>query len=110
MKPAGRRRQNGRSSRAESIRPEFRRRAEDTVTAEVSAPKKASGARIAVQKFGTFLSGMIMPNIAAFIAWGFITALFIEKGPFPVGGIGGVGGGEPRPRQTPPVGAPVRVL
>jgi PTS system mannitol-specific IIC component len=44
-----------------------------------------------VQKFGTFLSGMIMPNIAAFIAWGFITALFIEKGPFPVGGIGGFG-------------------
>jgi PTS system mannitol-specific IIC component len=31
-----------------------------------------------VQKFGTFLSGMIMPNIAAFIAWGFITAFFIE--------------------------------
>ncbi|MCU1668576.1 MAG: system, mannitol-specific subunit [Blastococcus sp.] len=44
-----------------------------------------------MQKFGTFLSGMIMPNIAAFIAWGFITALFIEKGPFPVGGIGGFG-------------------
>ena len=39
-----------------------------------------------------------MPNIAAFIAWGFITALFIEKGPFPVGGIGGFGvddAGEP---------------
>jgi PTS system mannitol-specific IIC component len=46
-----------------------------------------------VQKVGTFLSGMIMPNIAAFIAWGFITALFIEKGPFPVGGIGGFGNG-----------------
>jgi PTS system mannitol-specific IIC component len=44
-----------------------------------------------VQRVGTFLSGMIMPNIAAFIAWGFITALFIEKGPFPVGGIGGFG-------------------
>jgi PTS system mannitol-specific IIC component len=61
------------------------------VTADVTAPKTGSGARIAVQKFGTFLSGMIMPNIAAFIAWGFITALFIEKGPFPVGGIGGFG-------------------
>ncbi len=48
-----------------------------------------SGARVAVQKFGTFLSGMIMPNIAAFIAWGIITALFIEKGPFPLGQIGG---------------------
>ena len=39
---------------------------------------------------GTFLSGMIMPNIAAFIAWGFITTFFIEKG-FPVEGIGGFG-------------------
>jgi PTS system mannitol-specific IIC component len=35
-----------------------------------------------VQRFGTFLSGMIMPNIAAFIAWGFITMLFIPKGFF----------------------------
>lgn len=37
----------------------------------------------AVQKFGKFLSAMVMPNIGAFIAWGFITALFIEKGWFP---------------------------
>ncbi len=37
-------------------------------------------ARIGVQRFGTFLSGMIMPNIAAFIAWGFITMLFISAG------------------------------
>jgi mannitol PTS system EIICBA or EIICB component len=58
--------------------------------AEVGA-SRTSGARVAVQKFGTFLSGMIMPNIAAFIAWGFITALFIEKGPFPIEGIGGFG-------------------
>ena len=34
----------------------------------------------AVQRFGKFLSSMVMPNIGAFIAWGFITALFIEKG------------------------------
>ena len=52
---------------------------------------RTGGARVAVQKFGTFLSGMIMPNIAAFIAWGFITALFIEKGFVPVAGIGGFG-------------------
>ncbi|WP_314854824.1 PTS mannitol transporter subunit IICB [uncultured Microbacterium sp.] len=39
-------------------------------------------ARVGVQRFGTFLSGMIMPNIAAFIAWGFITMLFITKGFF----------------------------
>ncbi len=31
--------------------------------------KPPSKARIRTQKFGTFLSGMIMPNIAAFIAW-----------------------------------------
>lgn len=33
-----------------------------------------------VQVFGRFLSGMVMPNIGAFIAWGLITALFFEKG------------------------------
>lgn len=37
----------------------------------------------AVQRFGKFLSSMVMPNIGAFIAWGFITALFIEKGWIP---------------------------
>lgn len=37
----------------------------------------------AAQKFGKFLSGMVMPNIGAFIAWGFITALFIEAGWIP---------------------------
>ena len=52
---------------------------------------RTGGARVAVQKFGTFLSGMIMPNIAAFIAWGFITAFFIETGWTPVEGLGGFG-------------------
>lgn len=33
-----------------------------------------------VQKFGKFLSAMVMPNIGAFIAWGLITALFIADG------------------------------
>jgi mannitol PTS system EIICBA or EIICB component len=68
------------------------------VTATADAPARTSGARIAVQKFGTFLSGMIMPNIAAFIAWGFITAFFIETGWTPVAGLGGFGtddAGEP---------------
>lgn len=36
--------------------------------------------RVRVQKLGTFLSSMIMPNIGAFIAWELITALFIPKG------------------------------
>ncbi|MCM3514129.1 PTS mannitol transporter subunit IICBA [Nocardioides sp. P86] len=39
-----------------------------------------SGARVHVQRFGTFLSNMVLPNIGAFIAWGLITALFIETG------------------------------
>ncbi|MDO4491160.1 MAG: PTS mannitol transporter subunit IICBA [Lachnospiraceae bacterium] len=37
----------------------------------------------AVQRFGKFLSAMVMPNIGAFIAWGFITALFIATGWIP---------------------------
>lgn len=36
-----------------------------------------------VQLFGRSLSGMVMPNIGAFIAWGLITALFIETGWIP---------------------------
>lgn len=36
-----------------------------------------------VQRFVRFLSGMVMPNIAVFIAWGFITALFIPTGWMP---------------------------
>ncbi|MBY6024547.1 PTS mannitol transporter subunit IICBA [Priestia aryabhattai] len=42
-----------------------------------------SNIKVGVQKFGNFLSSMVMPNIGAFIAWGLITALFIEKGFFP---------------------------
>ena len=48
------------------------------MTTEVVAQK--GSARVVVQKFGTFLSGMIMPNIAAIIAWGIITAFFIPVG------------------------------
>ena len=36
-----------------------------------------------VQKFGRYLSNMVQPNIAAFIAWGLITAFFIPTGWFP---------------------------
>jgi PTS system mannitol-specific IIC component len=39
-----------------------------------------SGSRVRVQQFGTFLSNMVLPNIGAFIAWGLITALFIQTG------------------------------
>lgn len=39
-----------------------------------------TGVRARVQRFGGFLAGMVMPNIGAFIAWGLITALFIQTG------------------------------
>ena len=38
-----------------------------------------------IQQFGRTLSGMVMPNIGAFIAWGFVTALFIPEGWWPNG-------------------------
>ncbi|QWA11294.1 PTS mannitol transporter subunit IICBA [Sodalis ligni] len=40
----------------------------------------SSDIKVKVQNFGRFLSNMVMPNIAAFIAWGIITALFIPTG------------------------------
>ena len=43
----------------------------------------ASSVRLAIQRFGAFLSGMIVPNIGAFLAWGFITALFAPGGWLP---------------------------
>src|SRR5690606_35256652 len=53
----------------------------DDIMTTTSAPSTGlNKARLGVQRFGTFLSGMIMPNIAAFIAWGFITMLFIAAG------------------------------
>ena len=36
-----------------------------------------------VQKIGSFISSMIIPNIGAFIAWGFIAAIFSPTGWFP---------------------------
>jgi PTS system mannitol-specific IIC component len=44
----------------------------------------------ALQKFGKFLSAMVMPNIGAFIAWGFITALFITDGWLPNEGLASI--------------------
>lgn len=45
-----------------------------------------------VQVFGRFLSGMVMPNIGAFIAWGIITALFIPTGWLPNESLGSMVG------------------
>ena len=59
-------------------------------TATAPAETQRTSTRVHVQKFGTFLSNMVMPNIGAFIAWGLITALFIEKGWLNLGGDGGL--------------------
>ncbi|HWS36564.1 MAG TPA: PTS mannitol transporter subunit IICB [Actinoplanes sp.] len=48
-------------------------------TPEVSG----GGFRARVQKLGGYLAGMVMPNIGAIIAWGLITALFIDVGWLP---------------------------
>lgn len=44
---------------------------------------RQEGLRIAIQRFGRFLSRMVMPNIGAFIAWGLLTACFNENGWLP---------------------------
>jgi PTS system mannitol-specific IIC component len=44
---------------------------------------KNSTGKAKMQKFGGFLSGMVLPNIGAFIAWGLITAFFIPTGWIP---------------------------
>ena len=59
----------------------------DITASSAPAVEPSGGARIAVQKFGTFLSGMIMPNIPALIAWGIITAFFIPVGWTPNEGL-----------------------
>lgn len=48
------------------------------------AQAKKSSLKVKVQKFGTALSGMIMPNIGAIIAWGLTAAIFMTpNGWFP---------------------------
>ncbi len=42
-----------------------------------------SGLKASVQKLGSQLSSMVMPNIGAFIAWGLFAALFIPTGYLP---------------------------
>jgi mannitol-specific phosphotransferase system IIC component len=51
-------------------------------------PVYGTGLRARIQRFGGYLAGMVMPNIAAFIAWGLITAFFIPTGWTPNEGIG----------------------
>lgn len=49
-------------------------------TTSTTTPSGVTQARVGVQRFGSFLSNMILPNIAVFIAWGIITAFFIPTG------------------------------
>jgi PTS system mannitol-specific IIC component len=41
---------------------------------------QGTGVKATVQRVGGFLASMVMPNIAAFLAWGLLTALFIPTG------------------------------
>ncbi|MEL5992091.1 PTS mannitol transporter subunit IICBA [Microbacterium phosphatis] len=52
-----------------------------TTTSAAAEPKtRGGGLRVGIQKVGTFMSGMIMPNIPALIAWGILTAFVIDVG------------------------------
>jgi PTS system mannitol-specific IIC component len=59
------------------------------MTTTSTTPTGVTQARVGVQRFGSFLSNMVLPNIAAFIAWGLITALFIPTGWAPNAMLGG---------------------
>lgn len=52
-------------------------------TSQLNTQTTTSTSQQSIQKFGRFLSGMVMPNIGAFIAWGLITAFFIPTGWMP---------------------------
>lgn len=45
--------------------------------------ERKSSLKVRVQKLGTSLSNMVMPNIGAFIAWGVAASLFIATGYLP---------------------------
>ncbi|MBP2437539.1 PTS mannitol transporter subunit IICBA [Microbacterium amylolyticum] len=50
------------------------------MSTQTAHSKTPGGIRVGVQKVGSFMSGMVMPNIPALVAWGLFTAFFIEKG------------------------------
>ncbi|MCL1870104.1 MAG: PTS mannitol transporter subunit IICB [Promicromonosporaceae bacterium] len=64
-----------------------------SAAATPSAPtlSRARATQVRIQRFGAFLTAMIMPNLPAFLAWGLITALFIATGWTPNGVLGGFG-------------------
>jgi len=52
-------------------------------TSNYTPPVSGTGFKAKVQRVGGYLAGMVMPNIGAFLAWGLITAMFIEVGWLP---------------------------
>ncbi|WP_147103022.1 PTS mannitol transporter subunit IICBA [Nesterenkonia populi] len=52
--------------------------------AESGAPdqKQPGALRVGIQKVGSFMSGMVMPNIPALIAWGIATAIIVNVSEF----------------------------
>lgn len=50
---------------------------------EQQIEKQKVSLKARVQKLGSTLSSMVMPNIGALIAWGVLTALFMDSGYFP---------------------------
>lgn len=51
----------------------------ETTSVKTNSEVKKKSLKTKVQKFGTSLSGMIMPNISSLIAWGLITAIFMAS-------------------------------
>ncbi|MGG5329953.1 PTS mannitol transporter subunit IICBA [Enterococcus sp. AZ163] len=43
----------------------------------------SSGVLAKIRRFGGFMSGMVMPNLGAFVGWGIMAALFIPNGWLP---------------------------
>ncbi|MGI6879207.1 PTS mannitol transporter subunit IICBA [Microbacterium sp. gxy059] len=50
------------------------------MSSQTADPQAPGAFRVAVQKVGSFMSGMVMPNIPALVAWGLFTAFFIADG------------------------------
>lgn len=46
-------------------------------------PQKKVDVLARIRKFGGYMSGMVMPNLGAFVGWGLMAALFIPNGWFP---------------------------
>lgn len=53
--------------------------------------KKKTSLKTRVQRLGSALSNMVLPNIGAFIAWGLMTALFIPTGWLPNADLAKIG-------------------